>query len=733
MVLQELDSLIIDTVPSLVIVLDSEGRVVRFNRACQKLTGYSAEHVVGRPMWEALVAPEDRAKSKAIFARLIGGESPIVTQTDWVVRSGTRRRIAWTIVTSPDDSGRVRFLMGTGQDITGTLETEPQLRDYRLWLTKLIETAHEGIGIIDGAGRLIYVNPRMAEIVGYTVEEILGKPFYEFWAEAEQSEAHRRLADRQRGVAETYEVRLRRRDGSEIWVQNKTNPMLDEEGRMIASLGMISDISERKHAEEALRQSEERFRFAVEKSPDMMFYQDPDLRFTWLSKPGRSRTTEQMMGRTEFDLMPPEDARRLQEIKRRVMATGVGERSEIGVRQGDSIRYYDLAIEQRRDAAGNVVGIIGYSRDITERKQAEQALTQMNDRLERLVAQRTEAAEQQSRILRSVLQSMGEAVIVADKNANVLLVNPAAERIAGPARPEPHQVESCAKPHKFYRADGATPYEPHEIPLARAVRGESVDEEMFINRPDRPEGVWISATARPLRDEAGELAGGVLVARDTTERHRNEEMTRRSEQHYRELAERNRLLLRELDHRVRNNLSALLGLTSLMRHRTESVEAFAEDIDSRIRGMAHVHQMLATAGWQPVGLRSLIDSTLHAMQHRTPHRIGERVEGPAVSIPPRSALPLAMIIVEWFTNSCKYGAHSRPEGSLHIAWECAEGLPVRLTWRERGSSVARPGAPSLGTELVGAFASRELLGAASSRFVDDGIEHVLEFQPGLAR
>ncbi|HSU69644.1 MAG TPA: PAS domain S-box protein [Tepidisphaeraceae bacterium] len=729
MALEDLDALVIDSVTTLVIVLDQTG-IVRFNRASERASGYSAHEVIGRPVWETLVAPEDRANVEREIKRVLAGELRPELPVTWLTRSGERRQIVWSRVMTHDAAGRVRYVIGTGTDVTEKLRAERELRQKEAWLGKLIETAHEGIGIIDPDGRFTYVNPRMCELVGFAADEILGRPFFEFMGDDVQEIARRRLQDRRRGIAEMYEVKLKRKDGSEFWVQIKTNPMLDENGRMVASLGMVSDISERRAAEAALRESEEKFRLAVEHSPDLMFYQDCDLRVTWVSRDGVTGPAREMLGKRDDELLPREEAQLQMAAKRRVMQTGVGERTELRIPSGDSYRYLEAALEPRRDSAGKLIGIAGYVRDITERKLAAEAQRALNEKLEQLVASRTAAVEQQSRILRSVLQSMGEAVIVADKDGQVILMNAAVERLAGPPRPEPHSVESCATPQRFFRSDGVTEYLPHEIPLARAVRGESVDnEEMFINRGDPAEGVWITATARPLLDEAGELAGGVLVARDTTGRHRVEQMVLQSERHFREMAERNRLLLQEVDHRVRNNLSALIGLIALMRQRTQSVGAFADAIESRIQGMAHVHQMLAAAGWQPVELDVLVESTLEAMQHLAPHRIKESVEGPVAMIDPKRALPLAMIVVEWFTNSCKYGAHSTPSGRLRVSWEHSENGAIHLSWKEQGGPpVSQPNAPSLGTELVRAFATRELMGASDSRFGPDGVEHRLTIQ-----
>ena len=143
--------------------------------------------------------------------------------------------------------------------------------------------------------------------------------------------------------------------------------------------------------------------------------------------------------------------------------------------------------------------------------------------LEERVSQRTEELieshqelRRQTRILRSVLDSMADGVIVADQHGKFVLWNPAAEQIVG-LGPREVEAKDWSKVYGAYRSDGITPCPPEDLPLSRAVRGESIDGvELFLRNPDVPDGCWISVNARPLRNEQGELRGGVIVVRDVS-------------------------------------------------------------------------------------------------------------------------------------------------------------------------------------------------------------------------
>jgi PAS domain S-box-containing protein len=148
--------------------------------------------------------------------------------------------------------------------------------------------------------------------------------------------------------------------------------------------------------------------------------------------------------------------------------------------------------------------VLAVIRDITERQKAEDTL------------------RKQTTLLRSILDHMGDGVIVADEKERFLVFNPAAERMFGLGSTD---VTSSrwSRQYGLYQTDMVTPFPARDLPLFRAIRGEAVDEqEMFVRHEKAPEGIWASVTGRPLRDEQGRVRGGVIVCHDITERKRSE-------------------------------------------------------------------------------------------------------------------------------------------------------------------------------------------------------------------
>jgi PAS domain S-box-containing protein len=120
-------------------------------------------------------------------------------------------------------------------------------------------------------------------------------------------------------------------------------------------------------------------------------------------------------------------------------------------------------------------------------------------------------------ILHSILSDMGDAVIVADKDENFVVFNPAAERMFG-VRATDAKSHEWSQGFSLFLPDKVTPFPPHELPLTRSIRGEEVNNvEMFVRHKKAPYGIWTRMTGRPLRDSNGELLGGVIVCRDITE------------------------------------------------------------------------------------------------------------------------------------------------------------------------------------------------------------------------
>ena len=181
------------------------------------------------------------------------------------------------------------------------------------------------------------------------------------------------------------------------------------------------------------------------------------------------------------------------------------------------------------DARGVLCGGVAVLHDVTERKRIEIALAGQAEKLSRQAEELShsrQALEAQKLTLRSVLDSMSEGLVAADEHGKFTIWNPAAERIVGLGAEEVPTEEWCAR-YGTFLADTVTLCPAGQNPLARALRGESNSAELFIRNPATPEGVWIEASAEPIRDSTGALRGGVVAFRDITQRKADEREIRK--------------------------------------------------------------------------------------------------------------------------------------------------------------------------------------------------------------
>lgn len=178
----------------------------------------------------------------------------------------------------------------------------------------------------------------------------------------------------------TVEYRILQPNGAVRWVSSRGTVLVNDEGKAIRKVGALTDITEQKRAEEALRLSEERFRIALKNSPIVVFNHDLDLRYTWLYNNPTSQdliqpvdfdANQALLGKRDSEIMAvPEEAAILESLKRQVLESGQGRRQEIQItlRQGQTLTY-DLTLEPLRNEHGEIVGLTGAAIDITEYKE----------------------------------------------------------------------------------------------------------------------------------------------------------------------------------------------------------------------------------------------------------------------------------------------------------------------------------------------------------------------------
>ena len=261
-------------------------------------------------------------------------------------------------------------------EITKRKHAEDALRRSEEHFRILVEQASDGIFIADQERRYLDVNTAGAEMLGYTREEVLERSISDVVVEEETERVPPETAQLTTGGSVRTEWKFLRKDGSVF--PGEVSARRQPDGRL---QGILCDITERKRAEEVLRQNEQRFRVALlQDSPITVFNQDADLRYTWIYNP-QLFWQQNILGKTDDELLGPRKAAALNELKRRVLASGSGVREEIAIPNNGASYVFDITVEPLFDAQRRVVASTAACMDIARLRQMADRLRESRDQL----------------------------------------------------------------------------------------------------------------------------------------------------------------------------------------------------------------------------------------------------------------------------------------------------------------------------------------------------------------
>lgn len=244
-------SAVLDTMSALVLVLDTAGRIVRFNRACEEITGYTFAELAGRAFPQELFLAEERELALDLLQQALYGGQSQACELHWLSREGRRRRISWNTTTLTDGIGEINFIIMTGVDVTEQREAAAALRASEARYRQLIEGS---LGIVcthDLEGRLLSINTYAAESLGYTVEEMTGRWLGDFVVEEQRPGFEAYLRDVARTGEEQGVLTLQHRDGSVRFIAWR-NRLLDLPDMQPFVLSHGVDVTEKTDAENRL-------------------------------------------------------------------------------------------------------------------------------------------------------------------------------------------------------------------------------------------------------------------------------------------------------------------------------------------------------------------------------------------------------------------------------------------------------------------------------------------------
>jgi PAS domain S-box-containing protein len=421
-----------------------------------------------------------------------------------------------------------------------------QLAQERDLLRTLINSLPDNIFVKDRQSRFLTSNLAHVRTLGATrPEEVIGKTDLDIFP----AELANQYYEDEQALMESgqplnrEETVVNPRTGEKRWLQTTKVPLRDKNGKVVGLMGINRDITDRKQAEEALRQSRDELERRVSERttelsqerlllgalldsiPDRIYFKDAQSRFLKCSKAVAARLglkdIELVVGKTDFDFHPPDRAKEFYEDEQKIIKSGepLINKIEKQTRPNGEIIWASVTKVPLRNSEGKVFGLVGISRDITEWKQAEEALAR-----ERL-------------LLRTLIDNLPDGIYAKDTACRKTLVNPAdLKNLCCKS-----EAEALGKSDfDFYPRNLAEKFYADD---QKVLQGQPVINREEYVLDEKGEKRWLMTSKLPLRDQNGKIVGLVGVGRDITHRKQAEEALRQSEERLREVMQSTRCIL----------------------------------------------------------------------------------------------------------------------------------------------------------------------------------------------
>ncbi|MBW9091972.1 PAS domain S-box protein [Rhizobium wenxiniae] len=648
--------------------------ILEHNREALRLDGRRREDVVGRSHWEVYPGSED-AELGQLLKKAMSQRVTVSLEHQYAWADG---RALWLEMRAyPNDDGSLAVFW---RDVTDRRQADQALRQSEERFRALAEQTEVGVAMADRDGRLIWVNDRLAEMAGRKPDEVTRLTVRDFTPPGEWPE-NDRLFRRMIEEGEPFVIEKPLGPPAQVtgWNRLSVSPRRDAEGHIVGGIAVAVDITERRLAEIALRESEEQLRLIVESARDYaIFTMDADRRVTqWM--PGAEAvfgwTRQEIEGRSADILFTPEDRDK-----------GAPQwEAETALREGKApdVRWHLRKDGRRVFIEGEVVplvndrhhgGFLKIGQDVTSRRAGQEALRESEERL----------------------RQFGEASqdVLWSRHPETLqwtYLTSAFETIYGLSRDDALRGDNFGNWMGMILPDDR---DTAAASVEKVRQGERVTFEYRIRRPLNGEIRWLRDTSFPIFDDTGELIRIGGIGQDITDD--------------KDAAERMMVLVAELQHRTRNLMGVVRATAKRTGETSTDYPGFRKRFGERLEALARVQGLLSRLGdTDRVAFDELITTEVKAM-HGSIDRV--TLSGPT-GIRLRSSMvqTLAMALHELATNSVKYGALGQPTGHLAVTWEMAKpdrrGRPrLHIDWLETGVTM-----PLAGAKAQGGGQGRELI------------------------
>ncbi|WP_354491378.1 PAS domain S-box protein [Mesorhizobium robiniae] len=544
--------------------------------------------------------------------------------------------------------------------------------------------------LVSEDGVILHANKAELDLLGYPAEQYIGRHIAEFYPDREVIEDI--LGRLTRGEKITrYPARLRARDGSIKHVEITSSGHF-RNGKLINTRCFTVDVSDLQRARTELKRRDNTHRQILDSLPVAIYTTDQHGTITYYNRAAAELAgREPEVGRDKwcvtFKLFTPDR----EELPHNECPMAIALKENRPVRNKEAIAQrpdgtffpflpFPTPI---RDEDGNLIGAVNMLLDLTDRHRAEEARFHLS----------------------AIVESSFDAIVSKDLNTIIKSWNHGAERLFGYTADE-----AIGRPVTMLIPADRQDEEPRI--LERIRRGESVETYETIRQRKDGSLVPVSLTVSPVHNATGQIIGASKIARDITSAKENEH--------------RIRMLMREVNHRVKNQYSVILSMIRETNKRAENPDVFERQVRERIMALSRSHDLLVTGDWRGVTIFELLLS--QAKFFGNEERIS--MSGPSIILSPNAVQYLGIAFHELATNSAKYGVLSADDGQISVTWKTTGSGNSRLfhlAWAETdGPQVQTIGEGGFGTVVLKRVAPEAVGGKSSLEHDPHGITWTLE-------
>lgn len=757
-----------------IVGISLEGTITSWNSGASKMYGYSAEDAVGRHI-SMLVFPEGKDEFIHILEQIRGGEPVLHYTTAGMRKNGESIQVSLTISPITDGKGIVTSASTIARDITGQKRVEAAVERANAYNRSLIEASLDPLVTISPDGTISDVNEATIRVTGFSRGELIGTDFSDYFTDPKKAEAGYEKVFRD-GAVTDYELAIHHRNGHVTPVLYNATVFRDALGKVIGVFASARDITERKKAEEALQKAhdlleigvKERTRELVQSNASLrseieerrkaentlretsqylenlincanapILVWDPQFTITLFNRAFEYLTdwkAADVIGKPVDILFPQHSLTSVQDLIRKTLDGERWESVEIPIlhRNGEIRTVLWNSASIYGPDGKTILSTIAQGLDITDRKkiEAEYRLrasdyAEMNLVLKEEIRQRqlSDATLKKTlSLLNASLESTADGIFVVDQqgmitgyNQNFMNMWNIPPDLLEAGKNEVvmnHVLPQLKDPEEFV----AGIRDLHTHPARESFDMIEFKDGKVFERYSKPQKIGDS------------VVGRVWSFRDITDR-------RHAEQKLVASLQEKEVLLREIHHRVKNNLQLISGLLDMTRMRTgdESTNEILTDMMLKIQTMAQIHTRLyESKQFGRVSLTGQIRDQIAGLSNiysHKGHEISCEIHTEEVFLPVDQAIPCALVVNEILSNAYKHAFRGRKKGTIEIS-AVRENDRISITVRDDGIGLPADfdisRTSSLGLKLIRTLVSHQLKGSLTMKS-RDGTEMSVEF------